>query len=75
MKFLFIFIVRVYQLTFSKVMGDQCRFYPSCSEYMLQALKKEPLGRGVWLGVKRLLRCHPFNSGGLDELGDCYASH
>ena len=61
-------LVRLYQLTISRVLPSSCRFYPSCSEYTKQAIERHGLRRGGWLGVKRLARCHPFNPGGYDPV-------
>lgn len=61
-------LVRFYQLTISRVLPSSCRFYPSCSEYTRQAIERYGLAEGVWLGVKRLARCHPFNPGGYDPV-------
>jgi putative membrane protein insertion efficiency factor len=61
-------LVRLYQLTLSRVLPSSCRFYPSCSEYTRQAIERYGLSRGVWLGAKRLSRCHPFNPGGYDPV-------
>ena len=60
--------IRFYQLTVSQVTSPSCRFVPSCSQYTFEAIEKYGLLRGGWKGVKRLLRCHPFNSGGLDPV-------
>jgi putative membrane protein insertion efficiency factor len=60
--------VRLYQLTISRLLPSSCRFYPSCSEYTRQAIEHYGLVGGVWLGVKRLARCHPFNPGGYDPV-------
>ena len=60
--------IRGYQLVLSPVLGPACRFYPSCSEYTAQAIQKYGFGKGVYLGVRRLLRCHPFHPGGFDPL-------
>ena len=71
MKQFFIFILRNYQKFISPVfkhLGVNCKFYPSCSEYMLQAIQKYGVIKGCFLGVKRLLRCHPFAKGGYDPL-------
>ena len=60
--------IRGYQLVLSPVLGPACRFYPSCSEYTIQAIQQYGFGKGVYLGVRRLLRCHPFHPGGFDPL-------
>ena len=61
-------LVRVYQLFVSPLFAGSCRFYPSCSAYGLQALRVHGAMRGTWLTVRRLLRCHPWNPGGVDEV-------
>lgn len=59
-------MVRGYQILLSPVLGGQCRFYPSCSQYFIEAVRKYgPIG-GAWRGVLRILRCHPFHPGGYD---------
>ena len=63
-----ILLIRVYKATLSRLLGTHCRFDPTCSEYMAQAIEKYGAARGVWLGLKRLLRCHPFHAGGLDPV-------
>ena len=68
MKYIFIFLIRIYQLTLSRLMPPSCRFYPSCSEYGVQALQKYGIFKGGWLTVKRVARCHPFNPGGYDPV-------
>ena len=60
--------IRVYQLCLSPWIGGQCRFYPSCSRYSTQAILRYGAIKGSALAVKRLLRCNPFNAGGVDEL-------
>ncbi|MFO0952223.1 MAG: membrane protein insertion efficiency factor YidD [Isosphaeraceae bacterium] len=59
-------LIRVYQVTLSPLLGNVCRFEPSCSRYMVGALKKYGLFRGSFKGVGRVLRCHPWNPGGYD---------
>ncbi len=61
-------LVRVYQLLVSPMFASSCRFYPSCSAYGLEALRVHGAVRGTWLTVRRLLRCHPWNPGGVDEV-------
>ena len=61
-------LVRVYQLTFSSLVGNCCRFQPTCSEYARQAYQKYGFFKGTWLTVKRLLRCHPWAKGGYDPV-------
>jgi len=52
----------------SPLLPSACRFYPSCSAYMHEAVIKHGAGRGVWLGLKRLAKCHPFHPGGVDPV-------
>jgi len=61
-------LIRVYQLTYSKVMPPSCRFLPTCSEYTREAISRYGVAKGVWLGMKRISRCHPFNPGGYDPV-------
>ena len=68
MKYIFIFLIKVYQRTLSRLLPPSCRFYPSCSEYGVQALQKYGIFKGGWLTVKRVARCHPFNPGGYDPV-------
>ncbi len=60
--------IRLYQLVLSPFLGGQCRFYPSCSEYTREAIDKYGLLKGISLGCRRLLRCHPFHPGGVDHI-------
>jgi len=60
--------VRLYQLGLSPVLGRNCRFTPSCSEYAAGALARYGPLKGCWLAAKRLLRCHPFSAGGYDPV-------
>lgn len=61
-------LIRGYQLGISPLLPPSCRFYPSCSEYSLQAVKIHGAGRGGWLAAKRLCRCHPWSAGGFDPV-------
>lgn len=66
-KFL-ISLIRLYQIILSPFFGQQCRFTPSCSEYTRQAIERHGAGRGSWLGIRRIVRCHPFCKGGYDPV-------
>lgn len=61
-----ILLVRIYQMTLSRMWGPVCRFHPSCSHYFVGAVQKYGLVRGGWRGIKRILRCHPYHPGGYD---------
>lgn len=61
-------IVRVYQLALRPYLGSACRFQPTCSDYMIGALERHGAARGAVLGMRRLLRCHPFCPGGIDPV-------
>ncbi len=61
-----IFFVRCYQTAVSPLMGANCRFVPTCSQYAIEALRKDGFCRGGWKSLKRICRCHPFNPGGYD---------
>jgi len=61
-------VLRLYKVAVSPFLPSACRYYPSCSEYVRQAVEKYGVARGVWMGVKRLSRCHPFHAGGLDPV-------
>lgn len=58
--------ILIYQRTLSPLLGPACRFEPSCSRYMVGAIRKYGLIRGAWKGLTRLSRCHPWNPGGYD---------
>ena len=61
-------LIRGYQRAISPLLGPRCRFYPSCSQYALEALATHGLAAGLWLAVRRLARCHPLHPGGLDPV-------
>ena len=67
-KYLLLFLIFIYQHTLSYIIGGACRFEPTCSEYFKQALLKKGLIVGFYLGVRRLLRCHPFGGSGYDPV-------
>lgn len=67
---IFISILRGYQYLISPLLGNRCRFHPSCSEYMIEAVKKFGVFKGFYLGLKRLARCQPMCEGGFDPVPD-----
>ena len=62
--------IRGYQLGIGPMLGPRCRFYPSCSCYAHAAIERYGVLHGCWLGLRRLLRCHPFAEGGYDPVPD-----
>ena len=67
-KRLAIKLITLYQLTLSLLIGNQCRFYPSCSQYTKEAIEAHGLRRGAWLGLRRISHCHPWHAGGHDPV-------
>jgi len=63
---LLIAVIRGYQVVISPVLGNCCRFHPCCSAYWIEAIRRHGCLKGCWLGVRRILKCHPFHSGGVD---------
>ncbi len=61
-------LIRLYQLVISPMLGPRCRYYPTCSQYALEAIRLHGPWRGSFLAVKRVLRCHPGHRGGLDPV-------
>lgn len=60
--------LRVYKYCVSPLLPSACRFYPTCSDYMREAIERHGAARGAWMGVRRLVRCHPFHPGGFDPV-------
>lgn len=67
--------IRIYQKLVSPFLGPRCRYWPSCSEYAAQAILRHGPVRGLYLAVRRLLRCHPWRPGGVDEVPDEFSWH
>ena len=63
-----VLMVRGYQVTVSPLLPSACRYQPTCSAYMIAAVERHGALRGVWLGARRILRCHPFARGGYDPV-------
>ena len=68
MSTLFVFILRLYKKFVSPFLPKACRFHPTCSEYMVEAIRKKGVLRGLAKGIYRVLRCNPFNPGGYDPV-------
>ncbi len=60
--------IRAYQLTLSRLLPPACRFWPSCSTYSYEAIDRYGFRHGMWMTIRRLARCHPFNPGGYDPV-------
>jgi putative membrane protein insertion efficiency factor len=68
MQWIVIRALRLYQLAISPFLPSACRFHPTCSEYMREAVERKGPAKGIWMGLRRLARCHPFHSGGYDPV-------
>lgn len=68
MKYALMGLIRLYQLTLSRVLPPSCRFTPTCSVYGYQAIEKHGAVKGSWLAIRRIARCNPFNPGGYDPV-------
>jgi putative membrane protein insertion efficiency factor len=68
MKALLLLFLRGYQYAISPLFGANCRFHPSCSEYAREAIDRHGAGKGSWLTLRRLGRCHPYHPGGFDPV-------
>ncbi|MDQ2710782.1 MAG: membrane protein insertion efficiency factor YidD [Acidobacteriota bacterium] len=68
MRTILVFALTGYKLLLSPLLPSACRYAPTCSEYMLEAVSKYGAVKGAWMGLKRLGRCHPFHEGGYDPV-------
>ncbi|MBP1083444.1 membrane protein insertion efficiency factor YidD [Bacillus gobiensis] len=65
---LFVMLIQLYQKTISPLTPPSCRFYPTCSNYGIEAIRTHGVIKGGWLTIKRILKCHPFHPGGVDPV-------
>jgi putative membrane protein insertion efficiency factor len=63
-----VLVLTAYRAVISPLYGDVCRYYPSCSHFTLQAIQSYGVVRGVWMGTRRIARCHPWAEGGIDDV-------
>ena len=68
MKKIIIFLIKFYQISLSPLLGSNCRFQPTCSQYMIEAINHHGVIRGLKLGLKRISKCHPLGSTGYDPV-------
>ncbi|HYG18371.1 MAG TPA: membrane protein insertion efficiency factor YidD [Ohtaekwangia sp.] len=68
LKKIFILPIRLYQLSISPLLGTHCRHMPSCSQYTIEAILEWGVIKGIWLGIKRISRCHPWGTSGHDPV-------
>ncbi|NVJ51737.1 MAG: membrane protein insertion efficiency factor YidD [Gammaproteobacteria bacterium] len=73
MRKLVISIIKGYQLVVSPLLGNNCRFHPTCSSYSISAIERFGIIKGLWLTVSRLSRCHPLNEGGDDPVPETFS--
>ncbi|WP_207796345.1 membrane protein insertion efficiency factor YidD [Pseudohalioglobus lutimaris] len=75
MRRLFIFFISCYKVILSPFLGNNCRFYPSCSSYAQDAIATHGVIKGSWLAIRRLSKCHPWHEGGADPVPPCSHTH
>ena len=68
MKNIILLLIKLYQKYISIFLGKNCRFYPTCSAYTYEAIEKFGIIKGIFLGIKRIIKCHPFHPGGYDPV-------
>lgn len=68
MQWILVGLLRVYKVGISPWLPSACRFHPTCSEYMREAIERYGAGKGTWMGLRRLAKCHPLHAGGFDPV-------
>lgn len=68
MRAVFLLLIKGYQRWISPLLGSNCRFYPTCSRYTYEAVERYGAAQGLWMGLRRVCRCHPWNPGGIDPV-------
>jgi len=68
MRLILLTLIRIYRYAISPLMANHCRYYPSCSQYAVEAIETHGAMHGSWLATRRLCRCHPFSAGGFDPV-------
>jgi len=68
LNFIFILPIKLYQILLSPLLGQSCRYHPTCSQYTIEAIEKYGPVKGIWLGTKRIARCHPWGGSGHDPV-------
>jgi putative membrane protein insertion efficiency factor len=66
--YLVIFLIKIYQRCISPLLGRNCRFYPTCSQYTLEAVQRYGFAQGCFLGIRRIVKCGPWHPGGYDPV-------
>ena len=75
MRTIVLALIRVYQRVLSPILGQNCRFHPTCSQYSYRAIQTHGVLRGTKLAVTRILKCHPWHAGGIDEVPEVRDQH
>jgi uncharacterized protein len=75
MRRFFIFLISCYKVLLSPFLGNNCRFYPSCSSYAQEAIAEHGVIKGSYLAARRLSKCHPWHEGGVDPVPPCHHTH
>lgn len=68
LRAIFLLLIRLYQRALSPLLGQNCRFHPTCSQYTYEAVAKYGAAQGIWMGLRRICRCHPWHPGGFDPV-------